>query len=546
MVAMRSINVSIQFAVVLTAALIFCNRAVAIGFPFRTVAVSGSQVPNATADVTFESFSFPLVNNQGKTTFFGQLSGASVNSSNDRGLYTGYKPNSVSYVARHGDNVPGLTPSGTFFLIEFPVMNNVGSIGFKGLAFQSGIGIKSTYYTNRGGALAAVLKNGDPAPGFGGDATLDTIGTDAIEMNDSDQIAFTGRAQSSSFENGVSVGLWTDRASNGLDLLVNTGGGLPGLPTPITITGGITPQLAENGKIAFRARFDDGNSSFPFRYGVWFDDPTEGLSVVAYEGGPSPSGGPFLKVYEPGMNSQGDIAFSGLIDQSSSLNDNGIWTTARGAPLSLVARENDIAPGVGPIARFAGIGRPIVSDNGDIAFAGTVRGTGINSSNDFGVFVDREDSGLEAIMREGQSANGFGPGVSVALFDNYTMNRNGLVVVSAFVSGAGIDSTNDRALWVSDMDGNLELIFREGGLFDVNDDPFLTEFRTILSFDYIGEYSADTLGNQTSLNDFGRLAVSAIFTDGSSGVFVLAVPEPTLGLFGFVVMCGLVCRHRRN
>jgi hypothetical protein len=66
-----------------------------------------------------------------------------------------------------------------------------------------------------------------------------------------------------------------------------------------------------------------------------------------------------------------------------------------------------------------------------------------------------------------------------------------------------VDTTNDRAVWLTDTGGTRHLIAREGDLFDVDDDPVATDFRTISLINLYSGSGGDD-GKATSLNDAGR------------------------------------------
>ena len=64
----------------------------------------------------------------------------------------------------------------------------------------------------------------------------------------------------------------------------------------------------------------------------------------------------------------------------------------------------------------------------------------------------------------------------------------------------------------------MHLIAREGYAFDVNDDPFIEEQRTV-----------DLITSTGSFNDNGQFAFNLSFTDGTSGIFVADLNTTLLG-----------------
>jgi hypothetical protein len=95
------------------------------------------------------------------------------------------------------------------------------------------------------------------------------------------------------------------------------------------------------------------------------------------------------------------------------------------------------------------------------------------------------------------------------------LNDRGQVAVGQHLAGAGVDSTNDFAIWATDSTGALQLIAREGDQLEVAPG----EFRTISGLNRT-DHDANSNGWPSAFNNLGQLAFWASFTDGSQGVFV--------------------------
>src|SRR5438552_2883308 len=80
---------------------------------YKTLLVSGQSAPGTPADVSFADFIAPTINMSGKITFFGQVSGSSVDFSNNYGFWT-VADDDVRLLARSGDQAPG-APAGVVF-----------------------------------------------------------------------------------------------------------------------------------------------------------------------------------------------------------------------------------------------------------------------------------------------------------------------------------------------------------------------------------------------------------------------------------------------
>ena len=108
------------------------------------------------------------------------------------------------------------------------------------------------------------------------------------------------------------------------------------------------------------------------------------------------------------------------------------------------------------------------------------------------------------------------------------MNGIGQVAFTATLVGTG-STANDSGIWFTDAVGNLTLLVREGDLFDVDDGPG-QDLRTVAHISR-SNFQASRRGDgedgtSSGFNDRGELAFLLNFTDISSGIFMLNVPEP--------------------
>lgn len=133
-----------------------------------------------------------------------------------------------------------------------------------------------------------------------------------------------------------------------------------------------------------------------------------------------------------------------------------------------------------------------------------------------------EDSGgrLQLAGYHGQQAPGLDPGVSMVGLQFPAFNDLNQVAFKSSLVGPGINfATNDKALWATDLSGELQLVVQTGDLFDVDDDPLVEDLRTVNVIGALAS-SAGTGGESTSFGDDGKLALMLNFTDFTSGVFL--------------------------
>ncbi|MCH8839967.1 MAG: PEP-CTERM sorting domain-containing protein, partial [Planctomycetes bacterium] len=249
----------------------------------------------------------------------------------------------------------------------------------------------------------------------------------------------------------------------------------------------------------------------------------------------------------------GQTAFLGLLTGTGvdGTNNHGIWSEGGGAGLALVAREGDSAPGTPSGVNFRGFCCVrVLNGAGQTAFLGTLTGTGVTSSNDRGIWSEGGGAGLALVAREGDSAPGTPSGVNFRTFNIPNipvLNGAGQTAFLGFLTGTGVDFTNDHGIWAEDLSGSLSLVARAGDLLDIDDGPGV-DLRTISDLIFTAD-SGNEDGRANGFNDLGQLVFGATFTDGSQGVFVsdlVAVPEPgTFLLATLASLLGIGRRRRR-
>ena len=133
---------------------------------------------------------------------------------------------------------------------------------------------------------------------------------------------------------------------------------------------------------------------------------------------------------------------------------------AHGNSVQLLVREGDAAPGVsgGANIRFPYLGG--VNRLGQVGWAATVVGPGVTPDVDDSVIYVGPAGAPQLVARSGAPA----PGVSAANFQNIdapALNTNGKIVTLAWITGAGINQSNDEGIWGGTA-GSLNLLARTG------------------------------------------------------------------------------------
>ncbi len=539
---------------------------------YDTIALSGATGtalglgPDQGSGVDFSgSFSTPVLSASGDVAFLGLITGTGVDLSNDTGIWQ-RADGTLAAVARTGSDGPGpnLGAGIHFSQLSTPLLNAVGELAFHGVVSGTGVNLNNDrgIWTNAGGSLAPVARegtDGPTGPGLGTGVHFASV-ADA-RLNSAGHVAFqavlTGSGVNSSNERGV----WTNAggALAAVSREGNTAALGPGVGAGISFSnyGGVVLNGA--GEVAFRGTLTGTGVSSSNDTGIWTNVGGT-LAVLAREGseGPGPGLGAGVNFntffFNPAINSAGMVAFRGSLIGTGvdGSNNSGIWLHSGGS-LAVVARTGADGPGpdLGAGVNFSGFSDPVLNAAGNVAFVGSLTGTGVDATNSGGVWTITGGV-LAAVARSGNDGPGPGLGAGVNFtsfsFRDLVMNAAGEVAFLAGITGTGVNDTNDLGLWTN-VGGTLTLVVREGDLFDV--DPTIgVDLRTISGIAFAsGFVSATGSGGEDGLprsfNDSGLLTFGLTFTDGSSGIFTALVPEPaSVALLGLTAP--LLLRRRKR
>jgi hypothetical protein len=526
----------------------------------RTVALTGQQAPGMPDGTAFNSFDpRPLVlNDAGETAFAGLYSNGS---DFGQGIWS-EGGGSLNLVAAQGQQAPGLPDGVTYNYFPSPgrlVINDAGTTVFS--AFLTGPGAPCCGIWSSGpGGSALVARDGGqvagtPAGVFYGvypTASGNNAGNTFL-ANDAGQVAFQ------TLISGSDWAILAYRHGN-IELVARPGSHAPGTPDGVNFfdlnLGGLA--LNNSGQTAFTGPLTGGGVNSTNDVGIW-SEGSGSLALIARKGNQAP-GMPDGAVFNPpfsvgslDLNNAGQMAFRSSVTGGGvdSTNNYGIWLGTAG-DLSLVARKGDHPPGTPSGVKF---GTPIalaLNDAGQIAFSAGLAGTGIDSTNDFGLWSGAPDS-LALVAREGDHAPGTEDGVVFAKlsdpYDTLILNAAGQTAFFAQLAGSGISATNDFGIWATDRSGALQLIAREGDPLEVAPGDFRT-VSGLIFFDTANQYvSGNSDGRPSAFNNRGQVAFAARFTDGTSGIFVsnaVAIPEPNTLLLGAIAFAGLFLPRRRS
>jgi hypothetical protein len=386
-----------------------------------------------------------------------------------------------------------------------------GDISFTATLFGSFLPFQSIW-SGQPGRLKLVAYEGMAAPGTSAGTSFEYI--EQEEFSATGYVAFHGYLTGESLDSTSRYGLWST-GSGSLELIASLGDAAPGASSGAVFTDFWDVAIGPTGESAIRAYFSGRGFH---REGIWVQRDGA-LAPVAIGGSTAPGTGTIYTHFsgKPSLSPLGKVAFIGwTIQVDQNTNGSGIWSDRSGV-LSMVAQHGRQAPDMPNGVVFQSLGAPHLNSAGEIVFTAQIKGTGITTANNFGIWSD-EFGNQALVTRTGNQAPGTSIGVNFQGFSAVTLNSAGQIAFSASLSGTSIDGTNDQGIWAESRTGELQLVVRKGNLLNIAP----RDARVVDWFEFKPE---------AAFNDRGQLVFAARFTDGTHGVFlsnIVAVPEPLL------------------
>ena len=331
------------------------NVAIWTGAPgdLTIVARAGDPVPDLPAGVVFLSFFFdfaliPPEVGSGALGFHASLTGPGITPANDQGVWKS-DAGEISMVAREGDAAPG-AGTGIVFADPFGVeVSGLGDLSLRASLFGPGVGSENDegFWTDRDGALAAFIREGDQVPDLPAGIVVGGAGQylgtgynfESSTFNDVSRHALQANVTGPGVHTFNNEAIW--REQNGaLHLLAREGDPAPGLGPGVTFGGNsvvvLFSPISYNrlGQSAFLARL---GGSMPTTTAM-FSDHEGALAPVFMPGDPAPGTSDTFGVFGgPLLGESGRIAFRSSLSSGGMYPPFGIWWDQPGAAGELMA-----------------------------------------------------------------------------------------------------------------------------------------------------------------------------------------------------------------
>jgi hypothetical protein len=339
------------------------------------------------------------------------------------------------------------------------------------------------------GGVRTVAFTGQHAPGMGPDVVISTLGYPSLNAHG--QVAFASTLAGTGIDNLNGDTIWLDSTGSDLELLARSGEQAPDAPAGMLFFHAFdflypSPQLNDAGDVggAFRL-YDSLNPTLinpdhgTRNFGYWLRRPGEGLTNVVLGGEQTPEfnhffrGFGFYSINNLGQHVHGAVPLPiPAGDIADAIPTESLWLLGPDDAPRLIAGRGNPAPGLPSGVVFLNDGNDLsevsdalLNDVGQVAFKMRVSGPGVNSSNDLGYWIWEPLGGAKLIIRERDQAPGLPSGVTVdfSVFGGLTeFNDAGQVMLYGLLQGTGVNSNNNAGTWLTNADGDLELLVREG------------------------------------------------------------------------------------
>ena len=129
----------------------------------------------------------------------------------------------------------------------------------------------------------------------------------------------------------------------------------------------------------------------------------------------------------------------------------------------MVAYTGQQAPGMDEGVVFSSLGTRVITNSGIVLLKATVKGAGIDDSNNNGFWVGYPGD-LQLVIREGQQVPGMAEGIRFASFLNDStlrLNSSGEFIITKTITGPDITEANNRVLLYGQGD-QIVVLLRQG------------------------------------------------------------------------------------
>jgi hypothetical protein len=463
---------------------------------------------------------------------------------NTGGLYLGKPGTTIPFVVATNGPIPGAPPY--TFSLQFgrSIPNGSNQVAF----YESGGG--GGLFANLNGTLYRVAVRSNQVAGLtagvlymtGSETTIDYLKAGGYAMNSNGVFVYNSELT------GTGVNATNNRVivkghPTNLTVIARAGMAAPGFPANYVFQGdgsggGILGSVFLNGanRAVFMASVVSTANANVSTNCIWFHDSQGLRPVVLFDkrfppqiGTPAAdagTGAKFNQLWHVNchLNDAGEIAFYAIAMTPSFTGATGIWSGPTN-DLRLVIAHSMAAPGIASGVTISDLdfNRLYLGNTGAVAVIANLTGTGVVTSNNVALYIGSRTNNLQLIARKGMQAPGCPDGVYFSELYNSDVSNPVLFGNNRIAFGgklAGAGVTGSNNLGLWATDTNGVLQM----VFRTGDTSFEVQpgvFRTINTFFYNGGTGQN--GRPSSINRKGQLAMD-ITMNGSpdlNGYYIL-------------------------
>lgn len=469
------------------------------------------------------------INRDGEMAIGANLEGASINWLNEQVRFS-TAGNGLKVVARQGEEVDFNPLAGKYIDLGFASMGGGAIYHSSRVSATAPFPINASVLVRADNeSSTAVLWEGYPVPGTA--RRVWTIGTASLSAGDGS--FFDSYLTDIGLPTQAS--LWLER-NGSASLILKAGDQMPNSPNGTQFVGSLGRAMNPSGEIAFVAHLE-GPAVTAVNERAIYSDRDGAMRIVARGGQLAVNGSRHSQLDTVHMNDAGSVVFTSLLTGGDAGPSNNLAAFFDDGTRHLIVREGDRVPGYTEEVRFVDFGTPGINANDESIFYGRFAGDGVESE---GIFTWTRSEGVQPRITAIDPVPDLPSGFQFKELRTPILNGRGQI---AFLAEACMEDFCTRGVWAQDGEGRFRAIA-------LRDQELLVgpgDWRTATEVDVVTHpFASFSDGNESGetmvFNDSGLLTFSVIFSDQTSGAFVidtLAVPEPATGAIAVtgVVAC---------
>lgn len=505
----------------------------------RMIALTGEQAPGVEAGVVYNEFvSFPEVlrlNNAGQVGFIATMVGPGIDSTNNDAIFAPGDDSDLTAVIHESEQAPDM-PNGILlgqmvYRVPFK-LNDAGQIAaYWGITKNKNSILAPATDSN----LTAIVIEDAPVTAIGTDVFYNSFGSVFLNLNNGGQTTIVTTLSGPGVQGQYNSAIMSNVNGRDMEPIALAGQQAAELPDGVLYQYVTDPLLNDNGQVAYFAGLtgDGVSNSNDDAFYKYNNRTGSDHFLLAREDDQVPGYAPGVTFWSLSrsslrINNSGQVLFSTAIrgDGITLTNNRAIFMAKYGSDLVTVVRNGDEAPGLGEEFRLDGfeLNSMQLNNNGNVAVQAKISGIDVIGTNDRAIFGPRGSSNFTAIAREFDQAPGFPEGAVFTTFYSFLLSDSNQIAFYSQLYGEGVDGTNNKGLFATDIAGNVLLVAATGDVINVSRDPQVDDLRTIIS---LADYDLNSDFGDYALNNAGEIAFRAVFTDGSSGIFIATIPSPS-------------------